>query len=541
MSERVAQVLSLHRITPRCYDLTSVRTGNVRDQLIRAVLLGDALITSGVVPEPTASELERGIRPKMLVLGAGAAGLALALSAAQRGVNVTVVEKDRLPFGTLRTCYWRTVDPTEYDWPHPHWHQGTLPIQLPHFPAPGAIPFPLPPSRLTGSQLARVWINLHSSVLFPGTPGKAVPVGAGFVTILYDHDADDLKIDDRVAASALAERGPGKQMLSVSGFVGKGLAKVSTTGWTSPIWVDEPFAAIVSCIGFGEEITYERPPGIRWNGFVGHRFWRDHDGMQRSGFIPGPGRVKPTAILISGSGDGAMQDFQRAATGLFGKDLYLAMYKWSGAGRFEPEGGMRNASLAEDHARRAHGWQTTGSPIEEALAYWHKEYEHVAQEVWGRWRPQDRKDLVENVLRKEVRNYLRGSGQPAVKVQWIIRDENPTFAYGLNRLLCLLVLNLMEHAKLKDDDDAATSAVVPVLMKSTEIATITPLRTHACSGQPALCYGHPHEVVLADRASGKTLQPAMFDLILIRHGQKPFPMLGGASVPEQQVPFDLPR
>jgi len=45
---------------------------------------------------------------------------------------------------------------------------------------------------------------------------------------------------------------------------------------------------------------------------------------------------------------------------------------------------------------------------------------------------------------------------------------------------------------------------------------------------------------LHDKNSGR-IYPLQFDLILIRHGQKPTQILGGASVPEQQVPFDLPR
>src|SRR6266849_982746 len=83
VAERTTQVLSLHRITPRCYDLTSVRTGSVRDQLIRATLLADALHESGLIND----------QAPLLIMGAGVAGVALGLAAADRGVNVTVVEK----------------------------------------------------------------------------------------------------------------------------------------------------------------------------------------------------------------------------------------------------------------------------------------------------------------------------------------------------------------------------------------------------------------------------------------------------------------
>ena len=52
MSEKNAEVLNLHRVSPRCFDLTSVRTGSVRDQLIRSSLLVSGLVASELLCSP---------------------------------------------------------------------------------------------------------------------------------------------------------------------------------------------------------------------------------------------------------------------------------------------------------------------------------------------------------------------------------------------------------------------------------------------------------------------------------------------------------
>ncbi len=550
MSERITQVLSLHRITPRCYDLTSVRTGSVRDQLIRATLLADALLRSGLVAvqRRDSDDEQKAIkRKRLLVLGAGVAGVALGLSAAEQGADVTIVEKETYPFGTLASCYWRTVDPTEYDWPHQHWNQGSLPIVLPGAPVatgPGGpqspIQLPLPPSRLTGSRLAGVWSSLHSSALSPPVPDSTIAVGAGSLTILYGRNANDLTIDDSLAASALATRVPGHPMLTVSDAAATELVRV-TSGWTTPSWNSEKFAAIVSCIGFGEEITSERPPpptGQRgnWNGFTGHHFWQDYDGMKRSGFFKRTNRTMPTAILISGSGDGAMQDFQRAATGRFGRDLYEKIKSALPTGRFTPEGFMQDAILAEDYARRAHGWRPIGASIDATFQHWHDAYERAVNEVWSRWNSatKEHEAVAKAVLRPEVINELTGSPGPRVTVRWVIRESTPAYTYGLNRFLSLLVLRLMALLQGADHGRPHT------LLTQHEIHAISPHPPHVCSGNPAGCYAIVHDVLLRNVVTHASVWN-QFDLILIRHGQEASPLLGGASVPEQQVPFDIPR
>jgi hypothetical protein len=543
MSERTMQVLSLHRITPRCYDLTNVRTGSVRDQLIRATLLADALHESKLV----------GDKDPLLVLGAGVAGVALGLAAADRGVDVTIVEKTNDPLGTLRSCFWRIVDPTEYDWPHEHWNTGKLPLVAPgsSTPAPilGRTPpvqikLPLPPGRMDGAALAAVWSRLHGHVLFPKSRGSTIAVGAGSVTILYGKNADDLTIDDSAAATVVAKRTPGNAMWRRSAVAASSRTRVTASwpGWQIP----KQFGAVVSCIGFGEEITDERPipmPGTtpNWSGFTGHRFWFDHDQMFSWGFTPANTGAIPSAILISGAGDGAMQDFQRAATGLFGRGLFEKIDVAASQANisFSPASSMKDALLAEDAARRSHGWRPEGFLIEQALLSWENAYKKVVWDLWSGWQTAEQKAIASAVLRPEVLAFLENSAGRRTRVLWMIRESTPGFTYGLNRFLSLLVVELMKI--VADGNIVGTSFG---RLESYEIGTITPDPTtsHSC-GNPAGCYARMHHVELnpVGEPPGRPVLQEDFDLILVRHGQETSPLLGGASVPEQQVPFDLPH
>ncbi|WP_407947541.1 NAD(P)-binding protein [Paraburkholderia polaris] len=533
---RASQVLGLHQITPRCFDLTRVRTGSVRDQLLRAALMCDALLSAGIVDVEVTDERAR----SLLVLGAGVAGVALALSAAERGAHVTVVERDTEPFGTLRDCYWRTVDPTEYDWPHDHWHLGKLPIPNPHSSRP-SVSLPLAPSRLSGFELALVWLNANEDALYSAAirAGRAVAYGKGRMRILYSHDADELTIDDASAARTSAKRSKGQPMSDLTKLDRSNLTRVSATsgsGWPSADWIDEEFAAVVSCVGLGTEVTSGNGT---WTGYIGPTFWRGDDNMRPSNFLSSLHGSIPTNILISGSGDGAMQDFQRATTGYFGRDLYDKIESFLGTKQFQPKGFMQDAILAEDFARRSHAWRPDQDKAVGTLRYWHHSYERVVSELWIEWDPSTRLALARNILRPELIKFLTMGVGSTVRVLWVIREEVPTFSYALNRFLSLLTLKLMDYVTLGLKPPLRFG-----LLSQHKIAAIKPASpsSHSC-GTPADCYCVSHVVTLAPNVKGSSLTDfdEEFDLILIRHGQEPTVLLGGGAVPEQQVPFDFPN
>jgi hypothetical protein len=246
---------------------------------------------------------------------------------------------------------------------------------------------------------------------------------------------------------------------------------------------------------------------------------------------------KPTAILISGSGDGAMQDFQRAATGRFGRDLYdVIVSAAASAGRnFDPETLMRDASFAEDAARRAHALRPNGFDITEARKRWDDTYDGVVAHVLTGWGASTVTAVARTVLRPELQSYL--SGSPGTSVLWIMREAVAGYAYGLNRLLSSFIAQLIRS------EDARTKPASPVgSLKQHEIIAIAPQRTrrgtHACR-VPEQCYAEPHNVQIAPAGTTSSFGDT-YDLILVRHGMKPEWLLGGASVPEQYLPFDLP-
>jgi len=89
-------------------------------QQIRALNLVDVLVRAGVLGEGS----------KLLIVGAGLAGLTAAAAAARVGVQVRVLEKqgDLLP--TFRGCHQRFIHPRIYDWPEPGWNDSRARLPL---------------------------------------------------------------------------------------------------------------------------------------------------------------------------------------------------------------------------------------------------------------------------------------------------------------------------------------------------------------------------------------------------------------------------
>ncbi|MCA7889992.1 hypothetical protein LGM58_43240 [Burkholderia contaminans] len=160
-------------------------------------------------------------------------------------------------------------------------------------------------------------------------------------------------------------------------------------------------------------------------------------------------------------------------------------------------------------------------------------FKHAVHEVWTKWSLDERDKVAREILRPEVFRGLKRSGLYQVDVLWITHGKVPTFSYSLNRFLSLLLLRIMAHVQ---GDDIARQ--FPVHRPENEIVGIS---GHSGCGNPAVCYAQPHEVVFCTTDNHRATWKREFDLIVIRHGQDPAPVLGGAVVPEQAVPFDLPR
>lgn len=344
-----AQVLALHRVVGNAFELTGLRTGSIRDQILRATLLVEALISERKIAKATSP---------LFVAGGGAAGVAAALTACSHGVDVVLVERHPNPFQVQLPVTTRYLDPTEYDWPHAHWTTADM--------AWGG-QYPLPYTANYADKLARTWTTVLQSLVGPYAPTP--PPGFGALDIHYGVDAAGLTF----AVSAAGD-------VTVGHLAGGPLV----------------FAAAISCIGFRGEKT--SVPARTGGTYVGPFFWAPdtldlpHLGAPQA---PGP-RVK---VLVSGGGDGAQQDFLRCATGDFGARLYnrLGLSSLS----FPQE--LLNAQLAEEAARREHSWTQFGKRPGRAFDAWHETYAQLVDSIWHQWVAAGSLPLLaQNVLRSDV-------------------------------------------------------------------------------------------------------------------------------------------
>lgn len=478
------QVLALHRVSPRCYDLTGLRTGSVRDQLLRSTLIVNSLCAEGAI----------GVGFPLLVFGAGAAGMNAAMLAAARHVDVTVVELTTNVFPSISASWLRRIDPTEYDWPHGHWRAA-------RFPMVGTIPLPQT-AAMSGASLAAAFTKQWDNFLKTRNGRN----GYGTVTLLSGLDAHALVESDL----------PANRFLEVQGhWLPGGTAMQSMQ-----------FGARLSCIGHGREQVSEIPLLGMWQGYAGPEFWTDSDGMDAH--RPLPSGV--TKIVISGAGDGGMQDLQRAATSLFGRVLYEELER---ADRSNPspesdilptEGMLRTLMSAEETARRAFGWAPNRQGAPRTLQKWHDTFKHAIDTMVRGWPLNVATHVAQDLFRPEL---LDPTSQ--LRITWLMRDPTPGYAYALNRYLSILLCSLAERL---------VPGRIEVFASST-LFSIAPVG-HVCTSA-ATCLGKRH-VVEIDHGNGRQLTRDA-DLIIVRHGVEPRRPLKNAPVPvpEQMTPFDLPH
>lgn len=478
------QALALHRLSARKYDLTGLRTGSIRDQLLRSSLVVSCLIDEGKIDS----------HRKLLILGAGASGMNAAMTAAEKGVSVDILEKNKHPFGTLLESTWRTVDPVEYDWPHKHCSQQIFPS--------GGQGIPLVQGRATGAALAGAWAEKWSQWL-KTKDGKN---RRGSINLVSEVNAWDF-----LTFNEAPER------IEVSGPWPDGQRSKS-------------YGAILSCIGFGPERTFDDRTPTNWNGYRGPAFWTDNDGLGADNPLPTPARH----VLISGGGDGAMQDFQRATTGYCGLDLLkkvvAAAEKFMPSRSVIPKGMLLDLVLAEDRGRRAHVWARTKGPPKKAMVEWHESFLTSISDVTGAISSEEAQSLLDEILLKEVSSGIR-------RVVWVYPEIVPSYAYALNRFLTIFLIGLVYRSALSPS--ATRSAVQIEALPNYSIDGITP-QNHTC-GNADDCKGRVHTVRL-ESTLDKSRTLTEVDLIIVRHGALPERLLdSGPPVPEQMTPFDFPQ
>jgi hypothetical protein len=489
------QVLAYHKAGEQIYNLTGLRTGSVRDQMLRAILLTEALVRDS-------KEITDKTNYGLLVIGGGVAGVACALIAAKLNVQVTLVEIRRKPFFTLQHARSRRIDPFEYDWPQPDSH---VPFRA-NFPTHPV--FPLRYAGGTAAQVARGWQADFDNLQKWGNQPKGRPGHLEFIPRL-----DGSKFQFNVVPGPLGRR------VEVSG-IWNPLTSVSAS---------KLFGAVIVCAGFGKERTFDEQHRFA---FVGPAFWIHNDNLETPSFgMKCPSVGTYPRILISGGGDGAMQDLQRAATGMFGAPL---LKKLLGVFDKASSADVRLACmLADDRAKRAYAWKPSDGPskdIPNEMREWHRAYERIVADVISDYATQqgidDRSALVhlaQKILKPEVYQ------SPKAQVIWAVLDGHTGFAYALNRFLSIFIVRMLD----------AVRPGVDSLKMGTEIVKIAPhaVYPHPC-GSGRACHGVPHAVTFKGAAVAED-----FDVVVLRHGLLPNPISNlptGPTIPEQMAPYDLP-
>lgn len=274
----------------------------------------------------------------------------------------------------------------------------------------------------------------------------------------------------------------------------------------------DDFGIIVFAIGFGEERTTvsKRCP------YRGFEFW-ETDPFS----LPKLGCQTPPRILISGGGDGSLQDFLRVTT-----TCRSAEEIWR---RLPARAQAMVASLrdAEDQALRAFSW---GPGVDShfdcaALTALHQQHFNVAAAMYA-------DPIVPSCLNTIIRNDFED-----LKLMHACTHFGQ--CYSLNRFLTLLLVRHLE---------AVRPGLAPILHQQHTLADVSSA-VHACTG-PATCHGQSHETSIRSqptcvRTSGVGVSWRTFEVVIVRHGIEPTPVLtsSGVTMPplRQLLPYHLPN
>lgn len=493
------QFLEFHRIARRKFELSGLRTGSIRDQLIRSHLAAKRLaLDLELIDEDT----------PLLIVGGGAAGACAALTASALGVEVVLLEQEpgKRLFGKQSQVTTRWIDPVEYDWPLSRWRPVGNSYSVGKWPTrPHELPFSMQANN--AHLLAYEWHKIYDDWP-PPAPGRAVPFGK-------------IQIIDAVNGRSFTYKEEAQEV-SVQGLQGYGAPTA--------------FGAVLSCIGLsGENVSIK---GFNTPLYRGYEFWSD-DPFQTP-FLGIARQPKTLKVLISGGGDGALQDFQRIVAGKMGRELFEEIERI--AGRYWlTDADLLELLTAEDIAKRAHAWRSPKSRPTMELQAWHEAYEAVAERICSSWRSVG--------LLKPIADHILAPHE-AVQATLILRDEQPDFCYGLNRFLFYILIRLVECRTKKSCEfspDRWSSNASCQIITGHFISDVSPIDQSTDISDPISAHQVSKFVHIAPRGTSraelrsKSTLLGEFDAVIVRHGANSKPLFrGGARVPEQMIPYEIP-
>ena len=320
---------------------------------------------------------EIGTQRALAVIGAGAGGASAAIYAAARRISTTLIERNNAGFLTQRLATTRVIDPTQYDWPLDHCYIGRVP-----------------------------WAAYHQ------------PLPLSFAAARADHLAVRWQYELRAAAATFALTVRFSTAVSNVTPTPADLLRVTFASGGS---ID--VGAIVNAKGFGnEQCRIEHPAGTLH--YEGQPFW----GPDKFATLD-PNKHK---VLISGAGDGALQDYLRIVTGL-GRAIDIV--KQCNI----PSSVLQAIQSAEDRSHRGRSW-ATNQPA-------HLRREHEGPYFWEL--EQVHRAMVSQLLTYPlVRSGLQRLPLKKVPVTIVYPEPYIAAYYGLNRFLVLLLSQYTESTML---------------------------------------------------------------------------------------------
>lgn len=419
------------------FDLcTKLNTISVRDQMTRALLLAERL------PEWLREQLGVDHQEPVLVVGGGACGMTAAVSLAWQGLKVEVAERDGHLFHLQRNCTSRWLDPTQYDWPLDTWRAQRFPLRRAHHRTPFGW------NANAAQQVARKW-------------GQQ----------LSRHWRQGLRTNLRIRK---LEAGLRHRYIKA-----RRLLRVQFNNPRTGFAVGRKnYGAVVWAFGHGEErCSLANSPQFR-----GLPFWHtDRLEEDNCGLAT---KADEGTVLISGSGDGALQDFLRVVTR---RRSVRAIYDELGLdGNID----VHKILSAELRAERAINW-STGAAF---AAPYLRELQDCHEEVVDA-------TLTTPGLRDRIRGLVDRRPKQTILVT---RQDRFTCLYPLNRFLTLLILRGFNNPAVE-------------WRTGIEVDRVQSIGVPPARPDPTNCIGHRWRVSL-NTAQGRPAPHVDANVVLLRHG-----------------------
>ncbi len=426
---------------------------SIRDQMFRAAVAIDRACEHRLISKES----------PILIVGGGAAGGAAAARAIRYGIEVFLVESNPYLFYRQDRCPTRWVSPTQYDWPAPHAGEHEYPWHS----IPSKENIELPWRAAFGEELAAQWnLALRASQLRRDSGELHVLTSTDFEDALIHQTTRGVRIQARVKLRPKARR-----------------------------FLELPlFSLLLFAMGLGDEQCVV-------DGHGGPAFWAE-DSFDR----PQLGLKRKPRVLVSGGGDGALQDFIRLVTG---KKSALEVYE--GFNLPEPAKARLEKAItwAEDHWQRSAVWSTKRwdcKLLHNLHVGYAEQIEALPPEFWER------------------QPALRVPGEFDIKLIHSCDHFGP--CYALNHFVALALCKLLEKKGLHPIQQGRR---------------VTKIEGGSCGKLG--CQGHSHQVSSIESECGRARGSQVFDegvfnVLVLRHGIAPPNPL--ANAPTTQIRQMLP-